>query len=689
MNTKITSEFSQLSSEECVWKLGRVLGFAALESARGGARGRVAASFHEALLLGLRLEVKVPALPVLLGDQRADEVAAVRYLLHEAGAALAEALHKNFGSTHRGLLEGSIKLQILYLGYQPEAQITLALREALTRAFQEAELPERVWKTLDARIKEGAPGEALRLEVERTERAIWTHLLSEEPAPVSRETALASWELGRALGNAVVCYALRLSEAAVRGMRIVVSDQLERLSIRRAPPVFPEPGGDNSAALLWYVKEAQRTLGATLLARFNEAHRALFVTALLTQVMSFLAASEEARALLTESLAQTGITPEQWRASLERVQRGATPDEVHASIKKIEDALSAVLSAPPPAAPVQAPLPPAPKKKPAVPVSLVSSAPPKKDLPPASVSYALASWELGLQLASAVLFPLQEKTPSGVSATRLAVLVERELGLVLPPFPVRTEDKAADAAAAFSYLLKTGGGPLADRLEKRFGASSSALFLISLRLTLLIWLYAPYDTWGQTILSSVIRMAPVASLPESLFAKVRERVHAGATLAEVKAEVLEMINTVESHLSRPRASLRGGGASAAVRFERYASSLYVKARLSERVEATLVYDTGATYTCIDEALAAELGLVLVGARYVEVSTANGVVCRPLASLQFIEVGGARVEGPLDVVVLEAQPADTARGLLGLNFLRSFITEVDLERGTVSFRLREG
>lgn len=112
------------------------------------------------------------------------------------------------------------------------------------------------------------------------------------------------------------------------------------------------------------------------------------------------------------------------------------------------------------------------------------------------------------------------------------------------------------------------------------------------------------------------------------------------------------------------------------------AALVVPVHVNGRGPFSLILDTGATFTCVDTALARELALperrMAVGTA-VGVGGAGGV---RLFGADSLRVGAASARGitvcALDLRALRAVGPEV-RGLLGLNFLRSFRMTLDFER----------
>jgi len=92
-----------------------------------------------------------------------------------------------------------------------------------------------------------------------------------------------------------------------------------------------------------------------------------------------------------------------------------------------------------------------------------------------------------------------------------------------------------------------------------------------------------------------------------------------------------------------------------------------------------LFDTGATFTTITPALAAEIGVrVRPDAPTQSFNTAKGPAKAPMVYLDALTLGDVTIRGVL-VAVCEECGSKRAEGLLGLNVTRNFVLEMDYQR----------
>jgi hypothetical protein len=113
------------------------------------------------------------------------------------------------------------------------------------------------------------------------------------------------------------------------------------------------------------------------------------------------------------------------------------------------------------------------------------------------------------------------------------------------------------------------------------------------------------------------------------------------------------------------------------------AALIVPVRINDRGPYDFILDTGATLTCVDTALAEELGLPPVRGVVAQGATIGTSGRVDLFRLESLSLGDASVEG-LNVCGIDMgsmqQMGLNARGLLGLNFLKQFEVTLDFAGG---------
>jgi clan AA aspartic protease (TIGR02281 family) len=133
--------------------------------------------------------------------------------------------------------------------------------------------------------------------------------------------------------------------------------------------------------------------------------------------------------------------------------------------------------------------------------------------------------------------------------------------------------------------------------------------------------------------------------------------------------------------SHTAASGRDRGARGAIEvpFTPMGSLMRVDATVNDIVSVPFLIDTGASGVSIPASYAAKLGVrIRPETPRVQVTTANGIVERPLISLRSVEVEGARVEN-LSATV----DPGLEYGLLGGAFFNNYVYRVDAARGVMT------
>lgn len=117
------------------------------------------------------------------------------------------------------------------------------------------------------------------------------------------------------------------------------------------------------------------------------------------------------------------------------------------------------------------------------------------------------------------------------------------------------------------------------------------------------------------------------------------------------------------------------------------AAVVVPVRLNDAGPFPFVLDTGATLTCIDRELAAELDLSQAQGIAAIGGGLQGLGSMQVVAVPAIEVGTARATDLHACVIdlAEMQEAGLeARGLLGLNFLKAYRLTIDFEARQVKF-----
>lgn len=115
------------------------------------------------------------------------------------------------------------------------------------------------------------------------------------------------------------------------------------------------------------------------------------------------------------------------------------------------------------------------------------------------------------------------------------------------------------------------------------------------------------------------------------------------------------------------------------------AALVVPVRINGSGPFPFVLDTGATVTCLDEALVKELSLPDAPGAVAIGGGLGGIGSMRLVALESVALGEALVRDlqgcAVDLAPMQKAGLDV-RGLLGLNFLRAYRLTVDFARRTV-------
>jgi predicted aspartyl protease len=112
------------------------------------------------------------------------------------------------------------------------------------------------------------------------------------------------------------------------------------------------------------------------------------------------------------------------------------------------------------------------------------------------------------------------------------------------------------------------------------------------------------------------------------------------------------------------------------------AAIIVQAKINGQGPYDFVLDTGATFTCLDDELATQLKLPEWKGPLGTVVVGPGGGGMKLLEIETLEVGGAKASG-LTVCAVDldkiAPPGLGIKGLVGLNFLKSYRVTIDFEK----------
>ncbi|MSR46337.1 MAG: tetratricopeptide repeat protein [Planctomycetes bacterium] len=138
------------------------------------------------------------------------------------------------------------------------------------------------------------------------------------------------------------------------------------------------------------------------------------------------------------------------------------------------------------------------------------------------------------------------------------------------------------------------------------------------------------------------------------------------------------LESLLASLAPPQGSAAGDAVE--IRFQRGGGAVRATARFSDRLDASVIVDTGASITAISEGLADRLKIDRSRPlRTVTVTTASGRLDAPVVLLSSLDLHGAKVTN-VEAVVLPLQDDGGGEALVGLNFLEHFHLSLDAARG---------
>lgn len=137
----------------------------------------------------------------------------------------------------------------------------------------------------------------------------------------------------------------------------------------------------------------------------------------------------------------------------------------------------------------------------------------------------------------------------------------------------------------------------------------------------------------------------------------------------------------------PKISFAKGTSALDVPFELYANVIFLRASVNGSEPLSFIFDTGAGINVVNAERAANLRLARAGGG-VDAKGTGGSVTGSLAvgatvSLPGVSALGQRI-AVLPIQSLEPRVGRRVDGILGYDFIRGFVVEIDYERSTISF-----
>jgi clan AA aspartic protease (TIGR02281 family) len=143
------------------------------------------------------------------------------------------------------------------------------------------------------------------------------------------------------------------------------------------------------------------------------------------------------------------------------------------------------------------------------------------------------------------------------------------------------------------------------------------------------------------------------------------------------ADLESVVPAAPSSAPTPRA--RSARREIEIPFTKIGTLMRVDATVNDNVSVPFLIDTGASGVSIPTSYAEKLGVqVRSDTPRVAVTTANGIVARPLVALHSIEIRGARVEN-----LSATLDPSLELGLLGGSFFNNYIYRVDAARSVMT------
>jgi tetratricopeptide (TPR) repeat protein len=222
-----------------------------------------------------------------------------------------------------------------------------------------------------------------------------------------------------------------------------------------------------------------------------------------------------------------------------------------------------------------------------------------------AVSLKQEAWDLADNLSLAAITSADGQNADAVRRVFASAGVNaKNLGITLPELPAKTNDKGNDLATALSYLLKRTGEPIGKILVENLTDEHVAIFEISLKLNLLLLLYAPDGDKDTAVIMSVINQRlERAHLPQSTLDNLNMLVKANADYEAVKNELFAIHKVTSKYIALSEFSDNGEAFYAA---KDYAKSVteFTKALQISPTEPKFFFLRGRSYIKLSKDLEA-------------------------------------------------------------------------------------
>jgi hypothetical protein len=152
------------------------------------------------------------------------------------------------------------------------------------------------------------------------------------------------------------------------------------------------------------------------------------------------------------------------------------------------------------------------------------------------------AWLLGDKLSLAALLYNQGAPAETVNRVLSGAKTIADIfGVEIKPFPAKSGTSSESTADVLHYLIKGDGALIGAALAKKYDEEHGTLFEVAVKSNLLILLYAPGDSLGQSIAGLIkFRLGPISSLPPALWTGVVTLVENKRSSDEVKDAVFKM-----------------------------------------------------------------------------------------------------------------------------------------------------